>query len=180
MSSTTDDRSSIEFTKLQKETCYATRQALFHTALTGMVKRYLNITPFKDDDKKDDDQVRAYACELFSLGTLLMEYNDSVHEGDGERLLRVWKFLMIIFRSTKKTKYCLESLLLLLNAKFLLSPRLRQQLLYSRFINTRGMPGANIAIDLHLEHINRIVKEAIHNQSSNLSYSAVADALDHL
>lgn len=100
---------------------------------------------------------------------LLLEFNDAVHEGDGERLLRVWKFLLVIFRSVHKTKYSLEGLLLLINSQFLLPPRLKEQLLYSRFVNTRGV----IPIDLHLEHVNRVVKGAIHNQVSNVSQSAI-------
>ena len=35
-----------------------------------------------EDDNKD--QVRAYAREILSLGVLLLEFNDSVHEGDDE------------------------------------------------------------------------------------------------
>ena len=49
-----------------------------------MVSSYINLIAFntmKDDDK---DQVRAYAREVFSLGVLLLEFNDSVHEGDDE------------------------------------------------------------------------------------------------
>jgi len=43
----------------------------------------------------------------------------------------------------------------------------REQLLFSRFINTSE--GANKASDLHMEHLNRTVKTAIGNQSSNLT-----------
>ena len=66
--------------------------------------------------------------------------------------------------------------MLLIQAKVTLPPRLREQLLFSRFINTRGVFGASIPIDLHLEHINRIVKAAVHNQSSNLSPSSIIRA----
>ena len=57
--------------------------------------------------------------------------------------------------------------------KLTLPPRLKQQLLYSRFVNTQGVAGANIPLDLHVEHINRVVKTAIYNQTSNLSPTAV-------
>ena len=124
----------------------------------------------EDDDK---DQVRAYAREVLSLGVLLLEFNDNVHEGDGERLMRVWKFFMLIFRSVGKTKYTLEGLILLIQANFSLPPRLREQLLYSRFVNTRRSPGANISIDLHVEHVNKVVKSSVYSQMSNLSSTSV-------
>ena len=42
-----------------------------------------------------------------------------------------------------------------------LPPRHAQQLLWSRFINTRGIHGKNIPMDLHQEHLNRVCKTSI-------------------
>jgi len=42
--------------------------------------------------------------------------------------------------------------------KFELSPWQAQELIWSRFINTRGTPGHNILEDLHQEHLNRVIK----------------------
>ena len=53
-------------------------------------------------------------------------------------------------------KYSLEELLLLIHTQVLLSPRLKHQLVYSRFVNTSGRPGTNITINLHLEHVNEL------------------------
>ena len=138
-----------------------------------MVSSYINLTAFNTMEDDDKDQVRAYAREVLSLGVLLLEFNDSVHEGDDERLMRVWKFFMLIFRSVGKTKYTLEGLILLIQANFSLSPRLREQLLYSNFVNTRGAPGANISIDLHVEHVSKVVKSYVYSQMSNLSSTSV-------
>ena len=149
------------------------KRKLFHSAMTSMVKKYINITPFMKAGHKESDQVRSYAREVLSLGVLLLEFNDAIREGDGERLLRAWKFLLIIFRASNKKKYSLEGLLLLIRAKTILPPRLQQQLMYSRFVNTRGRPGKNIPMDLHVEHVNRLIKTAIYHQVSNLSQSAV-------
>ena len=134
MKTVQDKPASAIFSQLLAEDNIESRKKLFHSALVGMVRNFLNITPFDIEDEKDDDKVRAYAKEVFSLGTLLFELDDSIHEGDGDRLLRVWKVLLLIFRSAKKTKYALESLLLLIQAHTL-PPRLKQQLLYSRFVN---------------------------------------------
>ena len=40
------------------------------------------------------DTVNEYAKEVLSLGFLLMEFNDSVREGDGRRILRCWRYFL--------------------------------------------------------------------------------------
>ena len=40
------------------------------------------------------DTVNEYAKEVLSLGFLLMEFNDSVREGDGRRILRCWPYFL--------------------------------------------------------------------------------------
>lgn len=53
-----------------------------------------------------------------------------------------------------------------------LPPRLGQQLIWSRFVNTIGMPAHNKPCDLHMEHLNRTAKEAL-GQHSNLNPKSV-------
>ena len=172
-----DDTSAVpksdDLSKIEQTRDIPGKQKLFYLTMQNMIERYINITPFSMPEVKEDDQVRAYAKEVLSLGAILMEFNDAVQEGDGERLLRVWKFLLLAFRSSNKKKYTFEGLLLLIQANFLLTPRLKYQLMYSRFVNTRGGPGKNIPMDLHVEHVNRIVKSAIYHQMSNLSPTAI-------
>ena len=45
-----------------------------------------------------------YCLQLF-----LAEFKDAVREGDGIRVDRVWKYLLLFFRSSGKTKYVLEA-----------------------------------------------------------------------
>lgn len=54
---------------------------------------------FRSDDsaRQCDDSVHSYACEVLNLGLLYMEFCDAVKEGDGGRVLRVWKYLLLIF-----------------------------------------------------------------------------------
>ena len=47
------------------------------------------------------------------------------------------------------------------------------QLLTSRFINTKGRVGCNLPSDLHMEHLNRRLKEIIHHQGSNIKPSSL-------
>ena len=80
---------------------------------------------------------------VLSAGLFMAEFRDAVKEGDGSRMDRVWKYLLIFFRSSGKTKYALEALYLQFQ-KLTLSPRLQKQLLWSRFVNSRGGVGHNI------------------------------------
>lgn len=82
------------------------------------------------------------------------------------RLLRVWKFLLLIFKAAHRKKNSIEALTILVQYYALLSPRQREQLLWSRFINMNGRQGENKAADLHMEHLNRTIKTAIGHQSS--------------
>lgn len=50
-----------------------------------------------------DDGVHHYAAELLSLGLLWHAFHDAVKEGDGERIFRYWKFMLVIFKSTTTT-----------------------------------------------------------------------------
>ena len=50
---------------------------------------------------------------------------------------------------------------------YCLSPRQSQQLIWDRFINTQGIRGRNISCDLYMEHLNRVVKEAVKSKGSN-------------
>lgn len=92
-----------------------------------------------------------------------MEFCDSIREGDGHRILRCWRYLML---ATKRKNYSIEALNLLAQYHFFLSQRQAQQLIWSR-INTHGISGRNIPADLFMEHLNRVCKEAVLNLGSH-------------
>ncbi len=48
-----------------------------------------------------------------------------------------------------------------------LTPRLAQELIWSRFVSTRSAPGRNIPEDLHQEHLNRVCKYAVRGLHAN-------------
>ena len=72
-----------------------------------------------------------------------------------------------MFVSAGRKNYANEALLFLTQHDFILSPRMAEQMLWSRFVNIRGVPGGNIPADLHNEHLNRNCKEAIKALGSN-------------
>ena len=89
MNTINDSPSSTHFLLLQEEHDI---QSIFNSAMVNMIRSYINITSFHDEIAKDQDKVRGYAREILSLGLLLLEFDDSIHEGDGERLKTIWKF----------------------------------------------------------------------------------------
>ena len=96
-----------------------------------------------------------------------MEFCDAIREGDGERVLRCWKFLLPIFKNSGRKNYSLEALHFLYQYEFLLPPQQAERLLWSRFVNTHGIIGHNIPGDLYLEHLNRLCKGAVNDKGSN-------------
>ena len=115
------------------------------------------------------DGVQAYAMEVLTLGLLWYGFYDAIKEGDGDRVLRYWRFLLIIFKGTNHRNYAKEAVNLLYHYHYLLSNRQKKQFLWSRFINTKGGTGNNIPCDLHMEHLNRRLKSVLHGMGSNIS-----------
>lgn len=120
-----------------------------------------------------NDKVYMYASELLSLGLLWHNFHDSTREADGERILRIWKILLVVFKSSNNYNYAKEALYLLLQYYYVLSECQKAQLLWSRCINTRGLPGKNIACDLFMEHLNRQLKKVIRTMEANVTPKAI-------
>ena len=114
-----------------------------------------------------------YTTELLTLALVWHNYHDSVKEGDGDRVMMLWKFLLVIFKKAKRKNYSKEAFILLMHYNFLLSDRLAEQLKWSRFVNTHGRKGCNIPCDLHLEHLNRQLKGVLRNLRSNLDTGSI-------
>ena len=125
---------------------------------------------------KSTDRVQEYAMETLSLGLLLLEFKDAVREGDGTRVIRCWKYFLIIFRVTGHKNYCLEALHLLTQYYFTLPPQYAEQMVWGRFVNSNGGQGNNISADLHMEHLNRLLKDAISLLGANKTPQAILRA----
>ena len=128
------------------------------------------------EPKKNEDQVYMYATELLSLALIWHGFHDSIREGDGDRILRYWKLLLVLFKSSNNHNYAKEAVNILLQYYYILSDRQKAQLLWSRCINTRGVSGANIACDLHMEHLNRRLKTVIRSMGANVNPTALEKA----
>lgn len=125
---------------------------------------------------KCSDQVNLYAMEVLTLGLLWHGFHDASREGDGERILRYWKVLLVLFKSSRNYNYAKDAVNLILSHKYLLSERKAAQLLWSRTVNTRGREGCNIPMDLHMEHLNRTLKSILSNVGANITAKNVVKA----
>ena len=125
----------------------------------------------QSDDQ--EDQVMNYASLVIGFGLMANNFHDAWREGDGERLLRCWKFLLLHFKGNGRTKYAVEAVRLISQTSALLSPRKAHQLIWNRTCNPKGGHGNNIPLDLQNEFMNRLFKDSINTFPSNITTSSV-------
>ena len=145
-----------------------------HSVKCGVGGPDVNVVDTPNNPKAD--KVNLYSKELLSLGLLHKEFGDAIREGDGQRVLRCWKYLLLIFKASKRNNYSIEAFTFLAQQQFVLSPRLAHQQLWSRFINTSGKEGHNVPCDLHMEHLNRVLKDSIQQLGANKTKKAIIRA----
>ena len=152
-----------DLTQSSREKCQHHYNRIVHNILGGLVKLPNNpgSTEFCDDQP---DGVFYYTQEVITYGLLLAEFEDAIKEGDGQRVIRCWRFFLLIFKASGRTKYALEAATLLIYLRILPS-RISEQIIWSRFINVSGKAGHNKPCDLHMEHMNRTAKEALGPQA---------------
>jgi L1 cell adhesion molecule like protein len=143
------------------------RKSLLMQIASSVVDDYVHLEADFKKQSLPGDAVYLYACEVISLGLTYFEFLDSIKEGDGDRLMLVWKYLLLIFKASNRKNYSNEALSLLTQVNFTLPPQLAAAVKWSRFINTSGLPGNNISCDLHIEHLNRTIKTSIQGLGSN-------------
>ena len=121
-----------------------------------------------------------YACAILNDGLLLLEFRDAIHEGDGIQIMCCWKFLMLYYRHFHHYKYALEGFYTLAQVHILASQRLKNQIMYSRVVNTRGGCGNNLPVDLQMEHFNRILKDAVIGVGANVTEKVIVEASKYI
>ena len=123
-----------------------------------------------------NDHIYNYARVLCHYGALILEFRDAVAEGDGDRVYRCWRIMLPHFLASRRTKYSLEALRFQFQVRAVVSPQLAHQILWDRFVNTRGGLGRNIQCDLYNEHVVRLVKDIIICMGANLTEQALQRA----
>ena len=129
-------------------------------------------------DEQDRDDMFAYQKALLDYGMLLLNFWDSISNGDGVRVIRCWKFFLMYLKHQGKSsnKYALEALYLMFQIYALLSPQDSHRLVWNRFIKNKPRESANVPLGLGLEFKNKIIKEAI----KKLGPSANQKSLDRI
>lgn len=143
----------------------------------GVVTPEQNSTPSLDtgspsSPEQDQDSRYNYACTRMSLGLFIRNFDDAVKEGDGQRIVRCWKFLMLIFKANGHPKYALAAFQMQANIVALLTQQEAHQLIWNRTVNNKGGIGKNISMDLKLENINNFTKELLKNLGPNITEKA--------
>ena len=105
--------------------------------------------------------------DFISLGLLWHGFHDAVREGDGDRIIRYWRFLLPVFKLSDHRNYALKAFKLLAQV-ILLPPRQVAELKWERTVNTVGRTGHNVPCDLHMEHLNRLLKFMMENLGSKM------------
>ena len=147
-----------------------------NTVAKEIVKRWVKIKLSSDkanNPPKGTDY--SYAMDVMSLGLLCHGFHDAVREGDGDRIIRYWHFLLPVFKHSGRRNYALEGFNLLVQM-LVLSSRKAAELKWSRTVNTVGRGGHNIPCDLHMEHLNRHLKCMITNLGSNTKSQYIKSA----
>ena len=150
------------------------RRNVLLLAVKELLNRFVDLSFTMNQQSKPDkmvehDHVQEYAKEVLSLGLLLMEFVDSIREGDGERIICCWRVFFPIFKATNRTNYSIEAFILLAQHDFIFTPRMKQQLVWERTVNVHGRPAKNIPCDLYMEHLNRECKGTIGSLGPNVS-----------
>lgn len=130
-----------------------------------------DVPQMMEEASQTDDMFKYNVC-LARYGLLCKELYDAIQEGDGERIFTCWKFLLLHLRADGKgsAKYALEALYYILQTISLLSPRQAYRLKWNCSVKGKY---TNVPLDLHLEHDNRMVKEAIKKLSGNITEKSV-------
>ena len=142
------------------------RKDVLEKVCKEIVIMFVKVRTFEESEEScsvvdERDKVLVYASRVLSLGLLYTEFSDSIREADGLRILRCWRYLMLIFKKAQRKNYAIKGLNLLAQYHFFLTPRQSEQLIWSRCVNTSGLPGKNIPSDPCLEHLNRVLKMAV-------------------
>ena len=77
------------------------------------------------------------------------------------------------FQYANHKNYRIEAFRLLAEINAVASPRIAHQLTWSRGVNVNGGKGKNISLDLHMEHLNRIVKDHVANLGPNVAIKSI-------
>lgn len=122
------------------------------------------------------DDVFNYNCGLLTDGFLFFNFLDAISEGDGMRIMRQYKYIMLYCKADEShsTKYALECLYQFFLVYAVLSPRDSERFIWNRLVSNTCQKGSNIPLDLDVEHSNNFIKQGIKNLGPNVTEHAIS------
>ena len=133
-----------------------------------VVSNYITLTLPDSTASTYKGNTYGYGLDVLNLGLMWLGFHDAVREGDGDRIVRYWRFLLPVFHHSKRRNHSLEALNLLVQM-ITLSPRQVAEIKWNRTVNTVGRRGHSVPCDLHMEHLKRRLKFMMANLGSNIS-----------
>ena len=94
------------------------RRNVHPIAIQELLKQLVDLSftmtpPNKVNTSVQYDHVQEYAREVLSMGPLLMEFADSIREGDGLRIIHCWRMFLPIFKATNQTNHSFSDYIIL-------------------------------------------------------------------
>jgi hypothetical protein len=124
-----------------------------------------------------EDHVFNYALQVIQMGVFFLQLDDTEHEGDGERMMRNWKLLMLYARcSGRSKKYAFEAMRLITYCRALYTEKMAHRVIHGQFVNPSGGMGRNYANDLKQEHLVKCNKVILRGLCGNKTLKAVTRA----
>ena len=171
VSSQTPKTSQLNMQQPSESTLHRTRANVTQQMMSPLVPPVAR----KDTtSKKGQDRILNYGMQVIQLGVFLLQLDDTEREGDGERMMRNWKLLMLYSRSRKRAKkYAFEAMRLITNCYALFSEKMAHRIIHGQFVNPKGGEGNNYANDLKQEHIVKANKVVLRGLCGNKTLKAV-------
>ena len=86
------------------------RRKAMGSILSKIINKYVDIT-CNTSSTLDTDQIFMYAKQVFSIGSIFLEFANGIREGDGDRVICCWKYMMLIFHNANCFNYAKEAAL---------------------------------------------------------------------
>ena len=156
--------------KLYNDYCQKARENGMAVKLKHSDKRIPTSDQSSVEVTRKDDML-SYQLALLEYGMLFMNFSDAISQGDGERIIRCWKFFLLFLKNDgqRSNKYTIEGLTIMCQIYALLLPKDAHRLIWNRSVKAKHGLGGNIPLDLALEHYNRVLKEVIKKMGPNAS-----------
>ena len=129
--------------------------------------------PTQVDTVSKKATIAQYCKTALGMFMLAMDFADARKHGDGERIVRLYKFLILHFRAVGKDNYARYTLRVIAQVKALLTPRLAHQVTWNRFVNNQGHVDSNVECDRENEHLNKQTKGQIRTFQGKVSDSSI-------